>query len=188
MNIPQNGSVLWITGLSGAGKTTIAKIIAKEMKKTVSSVVLLDGDELRKILVNQKISSRKFDHESRLELAFTYAKLAQSIASQGSLVITATVSLFKEIHIWNAKNLPNYFEVFLDIPLSELRRRDPKRIYQNYDNGQLSNVVGLDLDFDKPYFPNLLISHNEDMTIMKTAALVSKSYKIFQTKGKTNEN
>ena len=66
------------------------------------------------------------------------------------MVVIATISLFKEIHSWNRQNLPGYIEVFLKVPLSELRRRDPKGIYQEFHLGKVKNVSGLDLPIDEP--------------------------------------
>jgi adenylylsulfate kinase len=65
-------------------------------------------------------------------------------------VVTATISLFNEIHEWNRATLPGYFEVYLKVPIDELRRRDPKGIYRRFDAGELTHVAGLDLPIDEP--------------------------------------
>ena len=72
------------------------------------------------------------------------------LANQGLTVVIATMSLFKEVHAWNRHNLPGYFEVYLKVPLDELRRRDSKGIYRRFDSGELSQVAGLDLLVDEP--------------------------------------
>jgi adenylylsulfate kinase len=118
-----DGRVLWITGLSGAGKTTLAKALLPHMGPRV---VLLDGDELRTAL---NLADSGFDKESRKGLAFTYARLARMIALQRFTVVVATISLFHELHAWNRAHLPGYYEVWLDVPEEECRRRDPKRLY-----------------------------------------------------------
>jgi len=65
-------------------------------------------------------------------------------------VVIATISLFREVHEWNRANLPGYFEVYLKVPVEELRRRDPKGIYHRFDAGELTHVAGLDLPIDEP--------------------------------------
>ena len=82
--------------------------------------------------------------------AMKYAKLCLRVSSQDLIVIIATISLFKEVHEWNRSNIPNYFEVYLKVPLSELKRRDFKGIYKRFDKGQLKQVAGLDLKIDEP--------------------------------------
>jgi len=142
--------VIWITGLSGAGKSTLARELTKCLLKKRSDVVLLDGDELREVFGAVASNALNHGREGRLALAMQYAHLCRVIASQGIAVVIATISLFKEVHKWNRKNLPGYFEVYLKVPVEELRRRDPKGIYRRFDSGELSNVAGLDLLIDEP--------------------------------------
>ena len=148
--------VVWITGLSGAGKTTLAQAIVKHLRDNGQHVIFLDGDELRDILNRPLNNVQSHDRESRLALAMQYAQLCRMLAMQGVIVVIATISLFKEIHSWNRTNLPNYFEIYLDVPLDELRRRDPKTIYHRFDRGEIENVAGLDVDIDKPQNPDWL--------------------------------
>lgn len=150
------GRAIWITGLSASGKTTLAKAIAARLREDGKPVVLLDGDELRGVLAAE--DARHHDRQARLDLAFRYARLCKLLAEQGFLVVIATISLFKEIHAWNRENLPGYLEVFLDPPMRELRKRDPKGIYARYDSGEILNVAGLDLLVDKPENPDLRIT------------------------------
>lgn len=152
-------SVIWITGLSGAGKTTLARRVADGLRKEGEAVVLLDGDELRCVLGADTTNGEHHGREARLELAFRYAKLCGIIASQGVTAVVATISLFKEVHEWNRKNLPGYFEVYLKVPLEELRRRDSKGIYRRFDEGATRNIAGLDLPVDEPESPDVLFDH-----------------------------
>ena len=115
--------VIWITGLSGAGKTTLAKELVSQLATENKEPILLDGDQLREIFFdssNQAISAH--DRSSRLALALKYSGLARLLSEQGFWVIVATISLFKEVHDWNRKNFKNYYEVFLDTPIEELRK------------------------------------------------------------------
>ena len=118
-------------------------------------MVMLDGDDLREALSSTKDHSQ----EARLSLAYKYAGLARLIASQGVMVVVSTVALIREIHQWNRKNQPGYFEVFLKVDLDELRRRDPKGIYRRYDAGEIQNVAGMDMPIDEPQKPDLVIEY-----------------------------
>jgi|SRR5271163_4198936 len=142
------GRAIWITGLSGAGKSSLAVELTRRLRALGEPVIMLDGDELREVFgaVNVQTHSR----EGRLALAMKYAYLCRLLANQGLTVVIATISLFKEIHGWNRNNLSDYFEVYLKVPVEELRRRDPKGIYRRFDAGELANIAGLDLPIDEP--------------------------------------
>lgn len=142
--------VIWITGLSGAGKTTLAGELINLLRSKGEAAVLLDGDQLRDVLGAVEAKAHNHGREARLALAMRYAKLCQLIAEQGVTVVIATISLFREVHAWNRLNLPGYFEVYLKVPFEELRRRDPKGIYRRFDAGELNHVAGLDLQVDEP--------------------------------------
>ncbi len=145
-----NGRVLWITGLSGAGKSTLAQGVTARLRATGGPVVLLDGDELRDVFGAVAANEKNHGREGRLGLAMQYAHLCRVIAAQDVTVVIATISLFREVHAWNRANLPGYFEVYLKVPVDELRRRDPKGIYRRFDAGELAHVAGLDLPIDEP--------------------------------------
>ena len=145
-NHHNSGSVVWVTGLSGAGKTTLAEKISNELRSSGWTVVFLDGDVLREALGIET----QHKTEDRLTIAKKYSRICQILASQGFIVVIATISLFKEIHYWNRRNLPGYIEIYLKVPMSELKRRDPKGIYKKFQNGKVKNVSGLDLPIDEP--------------------------------------
>ena len=144
------GRVVWITGLSGAGKSTLAHEVVTRLRETGDAVVMLDGDVLREVFGAAKVSTRNHGREGRLALAMQYAHMCRILADQGLTVVIATISLFREVHAWNRGHLPGYFEVYLKVPVEELRRRDPKGIYRRFDAGELDNVAGLDLPIDEP--------------------------------------
>lgn len=150
-------NVIWITGMSASGKTTLAKLIVEHYKSVNVDVIWLDGDHLRKALSEETYYNRN----SRLSLAFKYARIAKMLAEQGFLIVISTVSLYKEIHKWNRENLPGYFEVFIKCGLEELKRRDPKGLYESFDKGKLSNVAGLDLVADFPLQADVVINSDE---------------------------
>jgi len=155
----QRGQVIWITGLSGAGKSTLAARVVHALQVDRQTVIYLDGDELRAVLVPQNQSDQAMDRVSRLSLAQQYAALCRLLANQGLTVVIATISMFQEVHAWNRANIPNYVEVFLRVPLRVLRDRDPKGIYQAFDQGELASVAGLDLEVDDPADPDIVIDN-----------------------------
>lgn len=142
------GRVIWITGLSGAGKSTLAQALTPKLRATGAPVALLDGDELRAAM--GAVSSENHGRTERLALARRYAALCKLLAGQGLTVVIATISMFAEIHAANRAELPGYFEIFLKVPLNELKRRDSKGMYRRYESGELRNVAGLDLAVDEP--------------------------------------
>ena len=106
-----NGCVIWITGLSGAGKTTLSKNLGNSLKKIGIPCILLDGDTVRSIFSEDK-DNRDYTNESRKRMAMKYSRLSLLLASQGYCVITSVIGMFKEIYSWNKKYLPGYYEIF----------------------------------------------------------------------------
>ncbi|MDR0406715.1 MAG: adenylyl-sulfate kinase [Holosporales bacterium] len=119
--------VIWITGFSGAGKTTLACAINQQLKEQHNiSAILLDGDEIRSILD----AEHKVSYNNRKTLAWSYAKLAKMLSDQGFIVIVATISMFEDIRQWNRQYNERYIEVYLRISEAERKRRDPKGLYK----------------------------------------------------------
>ncbi len=161
--------IIWITGLSGAGKSTLARAVVARLRKDGNAVVMLDGDELREVFGAVAVNAQNHNREGRLALAMQYAHLCRVIAAQGLTVVIATISLFREVHAWNRANLPGYFEVYLKVPVEELRRRDPKGIYRRYDSGEISNVAGLDLAIDEPESADWVAGYSPDINVQTLA-------------------
>ena len=172
MNRNNKGTCFWITGLSGSGKTTISKKLAEIIHEEHQNVILLDGDELRKVL-----NKDSFNREQRLEIGLTYSRLAKLITSQGTHVVMAVMGLFHELHEWNRKNISNYLEVFLDVPINELERRDPKGLYRKFNSGQIKNMTGLDQKAEFPKNPDIKINWDENQSTNKIAKQIFDFYK-----------
>ena len=174
------GKVIWITGLSGAGKSTLANEISLCSTSKGQPIVKLDGDELREVFGAATKNIQNHGREGRLALAMQYSKLCQLIASQGHTVVIATISMFREIYLWNYKNLPGYTEIYLNVPVEELRSRDPKGIYRAFDNGELKHVAGLDLSIDAPEMPDLVIKYKAGQSMAKIAEEIVNRFIIIE--------
>ena len=168
------GQVTWITGLSGAGKTTLADKLDVYLQELGLKVILLDGDMLRILFLDPELKSESYTREERIKLALRYSKLCKTLSDQGFNVIIATISMFNEVYDWNRENITNYFEVYLKVPLTELRHRDPKFIYKRYDNGDLRNVAGLDLKVDQPLKSHLTLDFEAQPLIWESVEYLAK--------------
>jgi glutamine kinase len=146
--------VYWITGLSGAGKTTVASELWRRLRAAGRSCVLLDGDALRSVIADDLGHTLGNRHQS----AMRNARLCALLASQGEDVVCATISLFHDVQRWNRENIPGYCEIFLEVPLEELRKRDLKGVYSSA-RGESPNVVGVDLPAEVPESPDLVIEN-----------------------------
>ena len=164
------GQVIWITGLSGAGKTTLARQLNCYLRKNHLSPVLLDGDVLRNIFKTATIEEPSYSREARINLGLSYGLLCKTLSTQGFTVIIATISMYNEIYRWNRENLENHLEIYLKVPLEELRVRDQKKIYQRYKDGLLKNVAGLDLSVNEPLSPDIVYDYSSTPFLWKRPA------------------
>lgn len=148
--------VIWIVGLSGAGKTTLSKEVIKKVRAKKKNVVLLDGDLIRETFEND-IGHNLND---RYLNANRICRLSKFLDDQGIHVVCAILSLFPESRDWNRKNIKNYFEVFIKAPKNQLKERDYKGLYKQFFDGKIKNVAGLDLEFKEPSYSDLIIENN----------------------------
>jgi len=118
-------SAYWITGLSGAGKTTIGRLWYEKLKKRGVPAVFLDGDELRQVFGDDL----GFTETDRRKSAMRNARLCALLAKQGFTVVCCTISMFDSVRDWNRENIPGYFEVYIKASMDTLRRRDQKGLY-----------------------------------------------------------
>jgi adenylylsulfate kinase len=167
--------VIWITGLSAAGKTSTAETAVEQLRAEGEVAVLLDGDAVRDIV---RDVGTGHDRESRLANAHRICRLAHFIAKQEFIVVVATMSLFHEIHQWNRDNLPGYFEVLIEAELETLRARDIKGLYDGVDANEVRNVGGMDLDVEFPANPDLVL--NNDRTTKDRRQLAAAMLKAFR--------
>jgi adenylylsulfate kinase-like enzyme len=152
---PSSGRVFWITGLSGAGKTTLGEELGNRLRAAGRRVIFLDGDALRAAIAEDLGHSA----ENRRKSAMRNARLCRLLVEQGHDVICATISLFHEVQRWNRENIPGYREIYLRVPIDELQRRDCKGIYAGAQRGDARDVVGLDVLAEVPEAPDLVLDN-----------------------------
>lgn len=161
--------VVWIMGLSGAGKTTLARKVVEELRNSVSNVVLIDGDEIREIFGND-LGHTLAD---RRRNADRICRLGKFLDDQGIHVVCAILSLFPESREWNRSNLRDYYEVFIDTPLNDLKERDSKGLYARFAKGEISDVAGLDLAFPLPDAHLVIRNHGSRDELLDHASRIA---------------
>jgi len=140
-------SVIWMTGLSGAGKTTICKELEKQLTKWGNKVVLLDGDEIRTMF-----PSTGFDEESRKAHNKRVAYMAKLLKEQGSIVLVSLISPY-EASRKEARELcdnDRFFEVYVSTSLALCSQRDVKGLYAKVKRGEIKNFTGIDSPYEAP--------------------------------------
>ena len=151
------GAVIWITGLSGAGKSSTAEALVWRLRHHGVAALLIDGDVVRDIIRDPVIGH---DAASRLTNAYRISRMAKAFAEQGLTVVVATMSLFHEIYDWNRRHLPAYFEVFVKAEMDTLVARDAKGLYHAARTAEMRHVGAVDLAVEFPKHPDLVIENN----------------------------
>ncbi|WP_415837129.1 sulfate adenylyltransferase subunit CysN [Sphingomonas sp. IC4-52] len=167
----QKPVVLWFTGLSGAGKSTIANLVEKKLVRMNRHTFLLDGDNVRHGL-NKDLG---FTDADRVENIRRVGEVAKLMTDAGLIVITAFISPFRaEREMVRQMMQPGEFiEVHIDTPLSEAERRDVKGLYAKARSGQLANFTGIDSPYEPPEDPEIRIDTTA-MTPDEAAELIIK--------------
>lgn len=152
--------VIWITGLSGSGKTTIAKALEARLKNKTQRVGLLDGDEVREKL-NKKYG---FSLEERKTFVNNVVYLGRNMLEYGlaDICIIALISPLKEMRdnardIFTKYSNARFIEVFIDTPIETCEKRDPKSLYKKARTGKIKEFTGIDSPYEVPVFPEIRI-------------------------------
>lgn len=151
----QRPALLWFTGLSGSGKSTIANLVEKKLHRMNRHSFLLDGDNVRHGL-NRDLG---FTEADRIENIRRVGEVAKLMTDAGLIVITAFISPFRVERDMVRSMLPEgeFIEVFIDTPLAEAERRDVKGLYRKARAGQLKNFTGIDSPYEAPETPEIRI-------------------------------
>jgi adenylylsulfate kinase-like enzyme len=152
-------AVIWITGLSNSGKTSIANLLFNKYKNKYRNLVLIDGDTIR-LVFNDNIG---YSYEDRLVSAYRNARLCKFLNDQNLIVICSTISMYEEVRMWNKNNINNYYEIYIRVPYEQLLTRDSRGVYKN----KKSEIVNFKNGWDEPQSPNLIIDNinNSDLEI-----------------------
>lgn len=155
----QKGIVYWITGLAGAGKSTIGSALYYELRKEQNNIVILDGDILK------QLTGGGYSESERRARAEKYSILCKTLADQGITVIICTIAMFQSVRDWNRKHIEKYIEVFLDVPVEVLSQRDKKGLYSRQRNGVLKDVAGLDVKAELPENPSITLKNDGSLSV-----------------------
>jgi bifunctional enzyme CysN/CysC len=162
----QTPRVLWFTGLSGAGKSTIANEVEKRLNLMNRHTFLLDGDNVRHGL-NKDLG---FTEADRIENIRRVGEMAKLMADAGLIVLTAFISPFRAEREMVRNMLPEgeFVEIFVDTPLAVAESRDVKGLYKKARAGQLKNFTGIDSPYEEPETPEIRVN-TEEMTVEDAA-------------------
>ena len=148
-------NVYWLTGLSGAGKTTIGRFWYEELKRAGQPVVFLDGDELRQVFGDDL----GYTETDRRKSAMRNARLCALLARQGISVVCCTISMFDSVREWNRANIPGYVEVYVKVSMETLRKRDQKGLYSAG-----GDVAGIHFTVEEPKCPDIVLQNDGELT------------------------
>lgn len=155
----QNGILIWFTGLSGSGKSTIASELEMRLYNMGRLTYLLDGDNVRHGLN----SNLGFTKEDRIENIRRIAEVCKLFVDSGIITISTFISPFKEDRD-NVRKLlgKDFVEVYVDCPIEVCESRDPKGIYKKARNGEIKDFTGVDSPYEVPDNPEIVVSTNLD--------------------------
>jgi adenylylsulfate kinase len=162
----QKPFVLWFTGLSASGKSTIANIVEKKLFQMNHNTYLLDGDNIRHGLNNDL----GFDEKSRVENIRRIGEVSKLFTDAGLIVLTAFISPFISDRnlVRNLFEDNTFLEVFIDSPLSVCEERDPKGMYKKAREGAIKNFTGISSPYEAPLNPDIHLK-NEGLSLNEAA-------------------
>ncbi len=143
------GILFWITGLSGSGKTAIAKKIKKKISHLYGPTIELSGDDFRKIF-----KLNKYTKKARIEYLLKYRHFFKLITNQKINLIFNVIGMYKRARDWNRKNIDNYVEIYIKTDINKIIKLKRKKIYNTK-----KNIVGLDIKAEFPNKPNIIIEN-----------------------------
>jgi adenylylsulfate kinase len=162
-----DGFVLWFTGLSGAGKTALAKLIENELRERGVRVERLDGDVVRQSLTAD-LGFSKEDRDKNIQRVTFVAKL---LSRNGVGVLASFISPYRATRDWVRTEVTNFIEVFVDCTLEECMRRDVKGLYAKALAGEIPEFTGVSDPYEAPLSPEITVNTAEE-TIEESSAKV----------------
>lgn len=156
-----DGVVYLITGLAGAGKTTLGNKLFDYIKLEKKNVVFWDGDILRDVFDEEY--DHKYDRESRQKASMRDAKIITMLSKQGIDVVVSVIAMFDCFRESLRKEAGAYYEIFLDCDMDTLKKRDKNGLYSKALNNEITDVVGIDIVPELPNHPDLRIKNDGEM-------------------------
>ena len=165
------GFTLWFTGLSGAGKTTVADIVEHELRERIGVVEVLDGDIVRTNLSKGLSFSREDRDTNVLRIGF----VANLLTRNGVAVIVSAISPFKEVRDQVRRNVgEDFIEIFVDAPLEVCAERDVKGLYKKAYSGEILQFTGVSDPYEAPTRPELTLRTNEEEPEESASRVIAK--------------
>lgn len=171
LQLGHRGAVVWFTGLSGAGKSTIAQALERELFARGMHTYVLDGDNIRHGLN----SNLGFSPEDRVENIRRVSEVAKLMADAGTVAVTAFISPYRmdrrrarEIAL---EGKAEFIEVFVDAPLAVCEARDPKHLYKKARAGEIRDFTGIDAPYEPPEDPEIIV-HTNEQTVDESVATI----------------
>lgn len=168
------GTVYFFTGLSGAGKTTVGGLFYRRLKERKPNVVVLDGDQTRPVF-NEDIGYSMADRLNGAKRVFRVCKM---LAEQNIDVVCCSICMFEEVRAWNREHIPNYREIYIRVKKETLLTRNQKGLYSGK-----TNVVGVDLPFDEPKHPDLIIQNDGERTPLELVEEIERAFGLSRQDG-----
>lgn len=169
----QKGATLWFTGLSGSGKSTVAVALEKELARRGRLAYRLDGDNIR-LGINKNLG---FSAEDRKENIRRIGEIAKLFVDAGVIALTSFISPYRAdrdaARATHEAAGMDFIEVYVDCPLEEAEKRDPKGLYKKARAGQIKNFTGIDDPYEAPEKPELVLK-TADMTLEDEVQAVLK--------------
>jgi adenylylsulfate kinase-like enzyme len=160
----KKGILFWITGLSGSGKTSIARLLHKEISNVYGPTIVISGDEIR-----SDFKLKGYDKISREKIGLMYSRFFRRILIQKINIIFAGIVLIEKVRNYNRNSIDNYFEIYIKTNISLLKKIKIKKIYKKN-----KNVVGIDIIPEYPRNPDLIINNNFSNSKKNIAKIVLK--------------
>lgn len=172
-----NCKTIWLTGLSGAGKTTIAKYLQKYF-----NAILVDGDDMR----NGISKDLTFDNEGRMKNVLMAAHVCKMVNDSNHIAVAAMMSPLKEHRDQAKEIIGSVFLVYVACDIDTLKKRDTKGLYKRFEDGELKNMVGLDLPYDVPMDAHIVVN-TAHMTIKQCKQYIVEFFLKHSSKIKSHD-